>query len=323
MDYKKAKIFLSGEYKGEHTIMAYAYPQTGGLNRCSSFSQRNVSVYLLPGSLHIDDTVTAYVPSTESFSVYNINDVKPIKLVSRFADKDKLLEDEMNEITDFVTDLELYFTANVNNKYHRSILLGHLRRIIRKEVVGEDGYKASLTVIRELQKTDSNPLLSKLQQMFEDYQRVCKISNAVQRRDKSLEQYMSRCGGVPGLPFQELERIGQLFEVDCKNNERDPKHLAKIVKAKVVAQVLYLAHIVNSKEFFTYEEVTEAFESYRPDLCHIIPESRLNYSISEGLQKLIDDDFVEYNDLLETYSLTRRCQAFALQLIETDNAWGK
>lgn len=319
MELEDARALLATEYKGLHTLMAYARPQTGSINKTSRFSKKNQAIYLFPDTLNMDGTVIAYVPAVEGFSVYDFDSVVPIKAVASFVEKQEEIEHEMESISEFVTDLYL-FCEKLNNKYYQAILLNHMKSLVRKEPISQDRYKITVAVVKHLQRSHDTPMLDHLLETVENYQQLCKISSSIARRDKTVRDFIDRNRGVPALTRKQYKELRTAFKRACESSDYDHKELVNVVKAKIVAQVMFLAEVVNHREFFTYEELVEAIEEFRPDVIEAVPSGTLRMSIYHGIRKLIDDKFVEQHPMLNTYSLTSRCRALMLQLIEGDNA---
>lgn len=322
MDREEAEKLLSLGYRGVHTVMAYSKPQTGMINRSSRYSRKDQAVYLFPGTVSSDGSVIGYAPATRGFSVYTLEHLRFVKAVSGFREKQEKLEHELESITAFLCDLEEYW-SEIENDYYKTLVGNHVKNLLRKQPVSDDRYRVTVAVVKKLKQIKDSPILDYLLEMLRDYQHLCKISYSMERRDQTIENFVTRCKGVPNIERAQLTKLRDQFKQQCKQSVDDYAALSTIGRAKIVAQVMLIDEVVTQRELFTYDEIIAAFEEYRPDIAVNVFPGTLRLNIYRGVRKLIDDCFLEQNVTLNTYSLTPRCRAMMLQLMDIDNEWAK
>lgn len=318
MQLEEARELLSRDYCGEHTLLVFAKPQTARINKTSRFGKHDQSVYLFPGTLSIDDTVIGYSPVHDDFGMYSLSDVVLVKTVTAFLDKNKILKQKMHENESFIESF-YDFTSTLSNKYYKGILMGYVNSMSKKEPISEERQQVAIAVIKELLKTNKSEFLEKLYAMVRDYFVLCKISSSLTRRDEMVEAFIQRSKENLTFSNEQIQEFKTRFLKTCKKESLISDDVVKFVKAKVVAQVMVIEELVESKEIFTFEEVIEALKKHRLDIANNTESSMLLQSVCDGLRKLVIDGLVEQNLLLNTYSLTAVCRAIALQFIGIDN----
>lgn len=322
MDREEAEKLLDIGYRGVHTVMAYSKPQTGMINRSSRYSKKDQAVYLFPGTITRDGTVVGYTPATKGFSIYDMESLRFVKKVKGFKEKQELLDHELESITAFVCDLDDYWEG-IDNEYYKTLVGNHLKSLLRKQPISDERYQVTVAIIKKLKRIKDSPLLDYLLNMLRDYQHLCKISYSMERRDQTIEDFTTRCRGVPNIGQVQLVELREEFKELCEHSTDDYASLSSIGRAKIVAQVMLIDEVVGHREFFTYDEIIAAFEKYRPDIVENVLPGTFRLNVYRGIRKLIDDYFVEQNMTLNVYSLTPRCRALMLQLMDIDNEWAK
>lgn len=319
MDLDRARELLSGEYRGKHTLMVFAKPQTASINKPSRFGKRDQAVYLFPGTLQIDDTVIGYSSSRDDFCIYYLTDVAVVKTVAAFLDKAKSLEEKMYETEKF-NEAFYEYMETIENKYYKGILMGYVNAMFRKEPVSEERQQMTVAVLKELLKTDKSEILQQLHDMVKDYYVLCRISSSLVRRDEMVETFIERANKNVTLSDEQLDELKKRFKKTCKKDDIEYKDAVKFVKAKVVAQAMIVEELVESKEIFTFEEIVRAVEKHRPDIANNTGPGVFLQSIYDGLAKLKADGLLEQDLLLNTYNVTKTCRAITLQLMSLDNS---
>lgn len=321
MNLEEAKEALSMRYRGVHTVMVYAHPYQS-LNQTSRFSRANQSVYLFPGTLNIDDSVLGYCTDTKVITIYNITQVRPVKIVQAYSDKFEEAERILHSAASFVEEMYSYI-AGLDNQYYRVILANYIRDMQKKRLITEERQSVATAVIKKLQKDGSNSILEQILKMMNEYHILCKISRTISRRDKTVSEFLERSAIVPPTIPKQLKRIRENFQEVCKKSLIDYKQMGEIVRAKTVAQVMMITELNEHKEYFTFDEILIAFDKYRPDIVETTESSVLISNVRIGVEKLVRDEFVIQDLIMRTYQLAARCRILTLQLLTQDNEWAR
>lgn len=301
--------------------MVYAKPQAGSVHNSSKFSKKNQNIYLFPGTLHSDNTAVGFNPSAKIFCVYDIREVNPVKKVPAHKNKVYELDKEIQHMAEMMKQLEDY-TGSLDNKYYRTILLKYVQSMTKKELVSREVQNATLAVINQLRRSHPDPVLEGLEELAKGYYDSCRVRESLSRRDDTITDFIAAADNPIPVTKDWLNEVRNRFYKQCEKMNVDKTLISSLVRAKVVAQAMLISELIDDRHMFVFDEVVGAITKYRADIAEIAPMEKIIKHVQTGLKRLTDDELLEYNSLLKTYTLTNRCRSLMIQLMEIDNSMG-
>jgi hypothetical protein len=309
------------QYEGHHTVHIYAHPYLGMIKLRPLFSKRDQSVYLFPGTLDTEGNAIGYNPAFASYGTYKLIETVPTKPVKAFLNKQAEASKYVVENASFIESVQRYLQS-VGNAYYVRLIVDYLQMMLRHEPVGEERIRMIQTVIRELQKSNPNSLLDVLLKFVSDYYTLSKVGSSLNHRDKVVQSFVNKTKELKAISLTRLDELQKQFDLNCETAGLDKKKISEFFKAKVVGQVMFITEIIEQIEFYTISEIRAVIQKYRPDIGNLVSLAILDQNIRVGLRRLMAEDFVERNLLLNTYSLNLKGKALMFQLIEQENNTG-
>lgn len=313
MDIEKVRDLLSARYKEQHTVHGFLKKDTAlGIEL-----EEPMSVYLFPGTLQLDDSVVCFTPKMEAFHCFILSDLNVTKPVKVHTDKQREAESHCEKAVALATLFDAYLSS-IPNKYLQSALSNLLVTITSRKTLTAEHYNASMFLLRRLRGIAPSPLLEQLENLVAGYYRLCELNDARKARKTLAQKYAKQFVKIGSIEGETMETVEKKFFSLLKQEQVSIKDVLLLGKAKIVIQVMFLIEVLKEKHFILLEEVLKGFEIFRPDLTTHLNDELLKKSIKKGLDKLLEDHFVEKHEVLEAFSLTTHGRALGLQLVELD-----
>lgn len=312
MELEEIREHLSAVHKGRHTLQGF-------LNKTiiqDIVLSEAPSVYLFPGTLQLDDSVVCYMPKTDSFHCFSLQDLKVLKPVPVYLEKTEEANNYSASAIRLATCFQDYLD-NLSNKYLRNALMHLLISLTAKKRLTSEQYNAAMFLLKRLRLEFPSDVLPYLENIIRSYYRLCVKVSEQNEEQRLVATYQKLFKNVTMLDGLEVEIAKKQFKRLFESKQININEVRSFGKAKVVLQLLYLVEVLEDKRYLLFDEIVNSFKVLRQDLTVYFSESLLKKAIQVGLDKLVTDGFVEANPL-QTYCLTEEGQTVARHLTGID-----
>lgn len=307
---------LSPSNKGMHTVFCRIKGSTSKLD-----------AYLFPGTVHkqnSEDFAVAYVPEIGALGFVClgaiIDLVKPVKA---WIDKSKEVEKIMERLG-FWDEKVQKFCKELEEK---NVLLalslaGFVRGISQGFEMNEEVFTSYNQMFNAIEKEMGSRIeINKLREVLRNYYENSKRQKFLVEASRLMEE--AKKERAPCIEEKDFNQLREHLEEEL--GEEETKKLGSFVHAKVVLQAMLLGN----RQFYTLEELKGKVLEYRPEF-KTIDEEIIVCGIEDGL-KIAEDGLegtdlfpalsaglVEYNRLMQVWSLTESGCLVALSLLKMD-----
>lgn len=317
MNIDTVKKFLDPVHRGAHTIQGFLKPQAlvpGG----GKGADKKISVYLFPNTLIGDHTVITYCPASKTFQALPLVAVNCVKVVEVFKEKQELAEQKYKRLVHFAEEVHSFIGRL--DEATASMLRELTAMISEKQILSDRQYIVAKTILRRLAtERPEEEIIEEISDTLEQYYRYCRTQKLTQLRQETVQLYLDTLEKSVLLSHQDNLEVGDLIEACESATELPIKDVAEVVRTKVLLQIMMLTSLECEKDLLTFVELLEFGSVFRPDIFDKEQSDKFKLNIKSALKCLITDGFVEYSDIMDTYSLSKQGKTLAVQLMEIDN----
>lgn len=311
---------LSSSNKGKHTVFCRIKGPTSKLD-----------AYFFPGTVHKqgqEDFAVAYVPEIGVLGFVClgviVDLVKPVKAwldkneeVEKLIEQFKFWDGKVQKFCDELREKNMLLAFS---------LASFVRGISQGFEMNEEVFSSCKQMFDAIEKEMGSRIeINKLRQFLQNYYENSKRQEFLVEASQIIKKAKKESERVPSLQEEDYGRIRE--ELEEQIGEKEVERLGSFVHAMVVVQAMLLG----DKQFYTLDELKEKVLEFRPEFKMMDEELTVN-GIKDGLkvaEKGLEETgvfptfpagLVEYNQIMDVWSLTEEGSVAALSLLKMDQA---